>query len=90
MDFKFNINSYVKVKLNENGISILKEKHDRLNDAIKKQGCEGFGAFKLKLDKDGYYETQMWCFIEDFSEHMHNGSKVPFDCNIICCKGEEI
>ncbi|WP_346938225.1 hypothetical protein [uncultured Clostridium sp.] len=91
MDFKFNLNNYVKVKLTEEGVKILKTEHDNLNKSIIKRGGKGFGDFKLDLDSDGYYKTQMWRLIQDFNKSMFMGNNnLPFNMNVICCDGEEV
>ena len=89
-DFKFNINSYVKVKLTSLGLAILKSKYDKLNNAILLSGGHGLNEFDSNIDKEGYYTNQMWSIIKDFGAYMDTGTENPFDCNIICCKGEEI
>jgi hypothetical protein len=90
MDFEVNVNMFVKVKLTDYGISILKEKHDNLNDAIKKNGGKGYGDFEVKLDEDGYYRTQMWELMRDFGDTMSFSNRNPFDLNIIVTNGEPI
>ena len=90
MDFKVNINMFVKVKLTDYGIAILKERHDILNDAIEKNGGQGFGEFEVKLDEDGYYRTQMWELMKDFGDAMNFSNRNPFDLNIIITNGEPI
>jgi len=88
MDFTFNTNNYVKVRLNELGISILKKEHEDLSRKIYSYNGIGLGKFNLNLDEDGYYKTQMWCLIENFGEFINVCSRPPFDTDIICCQGE--
>jgi hypothetical protein len=90
MDFKVNANMRVKVKLTDFGISILKSQHDELNEHIKERGGKGFGEFKLKLDEEGYYCTQLWMLMSIFGQKMSMGIKNPFDLNIIITNGEQI
>jgi hypothetical protein len=86
MDTKFNINNFVKVKLTQKGIDILKRNHDDLN-----KRCNGvLDEFELKLDEDGYYKDQLWSIMQSFGEHMYLGVCEPFETEIICCNGEQI
>lgn len=87
MDFKYNLNYGVKVKLNPIGIRILKEKHDKISEYIKSRTGNVREEFKLVLDEEGYYHTQMWCLMADFGQHISATSNPPFDLNIICCDG---
>lgn len=85
-----NVNMEVKIKLTGFGISILKEKHDELNQRIYENGGQGFGEFEIKLDEEGYYKTQLWNLMNVFGEYMTMGFIVPFDTNIIMTNGEAI
>ena len=90
MNFKVNVNSKVKVKLTNYGISILKKQHDDLNRSIKESGAKGLGEFELFLDKDGYYCTSLWLLMNKFGHAMYMGNDNPFDMNIIIEDGEVI
>jgi hypothetical protein len=90
MNFKVNVNMFARVKLNELGVSILKEQHDELNKRIHERGGEGFGEFKLKLDDEGYYRTQLWIIMWKFGSLMKAGIEQPFDTNIIIENGEPL
>lgn len=83
MNIKVNANQFVKVKLNELGISILKEQHDDLNRRIHERGGKGLGEFELRLDSDGYYRTQLWILMWKFGDSMKAGIQQPFDMDII-------
>lgn len=65
----FNLNSEVKVKLTERGIQILKSKHDELFEKELAKGLSSY-EFKLELDEEGYYTTQMWKIMQDLGEHV--------------------
>ena len=65
MKLIINLNETVKVKLSENGLLLLKRQHDELNERIKESGGQGI-PFEIKLDKDGYYELQLWNLLERF------------------------
>lgn len=90
MNFKVNINEYIKVKLNDLGIKILREQHEELNQMIKSNGGTGLGDFQLRIDEEGYTKLQMHDFMITFSPHMHMGSDLPFDANIIVINGTPI
>lgn len=80
---KINMNDVVKVKLTDKGIAVLKQKHELLNSIIKKQNGKGIGEFKLKIDENGYYSTQLWMLFEDFGSEINAGCEVPFENNMI-------
>lgn len=90
MDFKFNVNEYVKVKLNDLGISILKARHNELNGMIRARGGKGFGEFELKVDEEGYTKFPLWELMNIFGHAMVMGLDVPFETNIIVTKGKPI
>jgi len=90
MDFKFNVNNYVKVKLTERGKEILRDRHEELDHHIKSRGGKGVGTFILRLDEEGYYKTQLWMLMETFGEHISIASEPPFETDIILLSGEEV
>ena len=82
MILKISINDEVKVKLTDFGIQILKERHDQLNKKIKESGGKGI-EFVLRIDKDGYYKTQLYNLMNTFGEYMTVGSEgLPFEIEI--------
>lgn len=90
MDFKFNVNHYVKVKLTEYGIAILKQQHEELNDEMEMTGVKGFGNFKVDIDEDGYTKFQLHSLMNKFGHLTTNGQKIPFETEIIITEGELI
>ena len=90
MDFKVNANQTVKVKLTDLGVQILRQKHNELHEAIKKRNGKGLSPFKLYLNDDGYYETQLWSLMNDFGHVMTMGYEVPFHLDMIITNGELI
>lgn len=90
MDFTVNANENVKVKLTDFGISVLKERHDELNNFMKQQGGKGLEKFELRLDEEGFYRTQLWSLMNEFGHVMSMGYEVPFNLNIIITNGEPI
>ena len=53
---KTNLNNYIKVKLTEKGIDILKQRY----------GTD----YPINIDNEGYTKFQMWDFARLFGEHM--------------------
>lgn len=90
MNFRVNANMGVRVRLTDYGISILKERHDRLNESIKENNGVGLGDFELKLDENGYYHTQLWILMSIFGDVIGWNGKNPFDLDIIIENGEPI
>ena len=70
--FKVNLNNYVKFKLNDNGIVILKEYIDGLGMTDRMVISD-----VAKLDDDGYRYMQLWSFMSVFGKHLMIGNK-PF------------
>lgn len=90
MDFQFNCNQYVKVKLTTHGINILSAQQHELSESVIARGGTGLGPFVLRLDENGYYCTQMWMLMERFGEHMGITSKQPFDLDILLVDGKPL
>jgi len=66
---KVNINNYVKVKLTNYGLNILKSKHKEFE--------------QLKTDKEGYTEFQLWELMNIFGAYMYLSSvNLPFEHDI--------
>lgn len=80
-ELKFNINGYVKVKLNDSGITELKRQHKKLSESFPK-----LGEFKSpKVDDDGYSKFQMHDLMLRLGHLCQLGFEPPFDANIIIC-----
>lgn len=90
MNFKVNINEYVKVKLRESGINILRDHFEELNEMVLANGGKSLGVFQLNVDEEGYTKMQMHEFMTTFAPHMHMGFDLPFDANIIVTNGTPI
>jgi hypothetical protein len=90
MNFRFNINEAVKVRLTERGKTILKKQHDELNNQIRSRGGQGLGEYNPKVDEEGYSTFQMWCLMELLGPYMAIGFDPPFEANIIICNGDPI
>lgn len=79
---KINLNEKVKVKLTDLGIKILKQDHDKTNELLKQHGGKG-NPFILRLDEEGYYETQLWHLMSVFGQHLGSGLDSPFDMDLV-------
>lgn len=87
---KIKLNSLVKIKLNESGISILKSSHEYHRSKITNPiYYERYGDFELSVDENGYTEMKLWeifyyfgdyCFYEGTQEDERN---LPFDPEIV-------
>lgn len=76
---KFNINEYVKIKLNDNGIDILRKRHNELRLRVP-----SIGDFVEPVkDDDGYSSFPLWALFDTFGEYVHLGCIPPFDTTII-------
>ncbi len=71
---KFNINSFVRVKLNEHGHLIHRQRHSRL--------LPSFEYHPVEQDEEGWSKWQLWKLMHVFGDHVMLGSKVPFETEI--------
>ena len=67
---KINLNETVKFKLTDHGKDIYYHQYDELNERIKKRGGKPLEPRMPRVDKDGYTEMQLWCFIELYGNHI--------------------
>ena len=72
---KTNLNNYIKVKLTEKGIDILKQRY----------GTD----YPIDIDDEGYTKFQMWDFARLFGEHMGMGFCLVCQTNVIVQVGDE-
>lgn len=81
---KFNINNYVRVKLNDRGKEILKREYEKMvADNPRLTQFESFKEFKLpKEDEDGWSKWQLWSLMETFGGYISLGCVVPFETEI--------
>lgn len=74
----FNINNWVKVKLTQKGLVILKHQHDLLKLSIP-----SLGEFETPdVDSDGYTSFQMWYLMDMFGAYIHLGAEPPFETGV--------
>lgn len=72
---KTNLNNYIKVKLTEKGIDILKQRY----------GID----YPINIDDEGYTEFQMWDFARLFGEHINMVSEMVCQTNIMIQVSDE-
>ena len=77
-EMHININSMVKVKLSDEALRKYKEKLEN-DETYKRLGIKP----KIKIDENGYYKTQLWCFMRDFGYMMYCGGEVIEKCDMI-------
>ncbi len=76
---RFNVNDHVKVKLTPKGREIHRRRHDELFLRFPSD----FPYTPVKEDSEGWSEWQMWCLMEAFGQHCHNGLELPFETEIL-------
>ena len=85
MEIEFNVNDWVKVKLNGEGIHELKRQHYELSKVIP-----NLREFRVpKTDQDGYSKWQLHSLMNTFGHMMILGNEVPFDTVIKIEVGDE-
>ncbi len=76
-----NINYNIKAKLNDYGVEILKARHRQLVESS--QGAYNQPFTLPSTDENGYSIFQFWTFMQIFGPHLHLGSEMPFEADII-------
>jgi hypothetical protein len=87
---KVNINEYVKVKLNPNGIKVLEDERNELNRRIEARGGKGFGPYVPQVDEEGYTKFQLWHLMRIFGSHVDMGFEPVFETEILLLKAEPV
>lgn len=88
--YQVNLNEYVKVKLTDHGINILKKERNELNKRMAERGFTGFGEYEPKTDENGYTSFQMWDLMQRLGPYVSIGNRMPFEPEIIITKAEPI
>ena len=68
----FNINSYVRIKLTDKGKEVLK----------KKWKTSYLVLYENARKEEGWFEFQMWNFMEIFGSEMYMGNSLLFETEI--------
>lgn len=74
----FNVNSYVRVKLNDVGRKIHKDRHDRIFEGRS----EPFPYTPPKEDGEGWSKWQLWQLMAIFGPHINWACVPPFETTI--------
>ncbi|MDB5053136.1 MAG: hypothetical protein JWM44_1186 [Bacilli bacterium] len=90
MDFKFNFNDTVKVRLTELGIILERRKHDGLRESLKNISNHDIGDYVTTIDAEGYTSYEIWQLMYTFGKYMVMGSEEPFHGDMIITNGEPI
>ena len=81
---KYNINDYIKVKLNDVGKEIFYHRYDALNSYYKNHGMEDIIKPRYpEEDIDGYTKFQIWEFMKLYGEYVVMGRNLLFETEII-------
>ena len=80
---KFNINDSVKVKLNDRGREILKQKYELLfKDSPR------YKFTPPREDEQGWSKWQMWHLMKTFGPHISLALELPFETEIEICENK--
>lgn len=79
---KINMNHYVKIKLNQRGLEIHREKFDELKKFFPKLG----DYRPPKVDSEGWHREQLWSVMLTYGPHIRMGAEPPFQTEIIVGK----
>jgi DNA-binding MarR family transcriptional regulator len=79
---KFNINSYVRVKLTDLGREEIRRHNSELTATISERTGK-FTRFSMpEEDADGWSKWQAWELMQRFGHMLYLGGKMPFDAEI--------
>lgn len=83
-----NINESVIIKLNETGMSILRNEHAKLKSALP--SLHDF--VEIEPDEDGFYQKkmQLWSVMQTFGHHISIGANPPFSTEIETLESDEV
>ena len=65
-----NLNDKVKVKLTRLGEQVLAAQHEEMREKVLRNSGKDMGVFVLRVDEQGYYETQLWILLDRFKEYI--------------------
>lgn len=80
---KLNLNDTVKVKLKDNGVEILRQRHDELYRFVKARGGEIREFVPPQVDAEGYSRDQLWHLFEAFGPYINLSCNPPFETTIL-------
>lgn len=70
---KLNLNSTIKIRLNDYGKDIYYHHLDELNEWLKSKGAKPLERSFPKVDENGFSEFQLWYFMSIYGQHSANG-----------------
>lgn len=74
-----NVNDYIKLKLNQKGLNILRDRHDELRRAVPKYDRNWTPP---NTDANGYSRFQLWEAMQIFGPHITMGMEPPFSTEV--------
>lgn len=80
---KINMNSYVKIKLTDEGRKILENRYAQTNKLIEEATSGRAEKFEPTVDENGYFADSLWSIMKTFGDHVGLGMEVPFDTEMI-------
>jgi hypothetical protein len=76
---KFNVNSYVRVRLTDKGRELHRADWDSLLKPLKPPRWE----YQPPQENDGWWRTQAWHLMQLFGPHITMGMPAPFQTEIL-------
>ena len=83
MEYKFNLNDKIKVKLTDAGYQHMANYENDLLKNYPSYTPKTIEDYKSKVDTKGYYTFQTWEFMQIYGSIMCNGMKQHFEMNIV-------
>lgn len=71
---KLNLNSFIKVKLNDRGKDIYYHRYDELNEWISNNNATPIAPQFPEVDEDGYSTFLLWDFMNLYGKYMAMGA----------------
>ena len=87
---KFNLNEFIKFRLNDRGKDIFYHQYDELNKWLESNGAKPLERLFPAVDEDGYTEFQLWHFMNIYGPHMANGAPAFWEDANIYIKDEDL
>ncbi len=79
--YEFNLNSWIRVRLNERGYQRLKDANNAIYGGL--EDAPSITTYKARADKDGYSKFQAWEFMEKFGPVTSIGMAQHFETGIL-------
>lgn len=83
MELEINLNEEIKVKLTNKGKELLIQNYMITTN----EPCSEVKEYIEKhIDEEGYYHTQLWCFMDNLGGHIYMGNENLIEDNNIIIK----